>query len=637
MNFEPTRITVKRGVLEYKRLVPALIQWVMHFQYIARGRVDRFSGITHTFMGGTRNGGLLMIPPDMLDEVRKYCAMDFNSQFRILHPLSETIMSNGIAEIVLRFFVEFDVPEQENSLWTVEYQTKIAKVLAKTLAAFKSGDFFVYLSVKFDFDDEVKHFGSIHIQTSACLTVNQAKRLYGLFLSNLDLEIPRNSQTHLFKWEDLLDPNVINDSKINLRQNFASKKIKCPQCYGRCLETGEICEQNCDDDKMITKRQVYIVLHVLDRDGNIANGELARIKVDVAVELAATSIRPAENRADDDIIVPEHCPPPLDYKVKKNDSFDDTKVATGISKLQNGTDRNGVVIPSSDSRFAVICGIIKNLKIWSQIQIHTIRVIQKANGISYSAYTKGPTSNFCMNKPASRDGCLYGEHTSIGRIYFELRLSARGHFFVYQRCWGEKAGKTKGEQGQEKKCKEGCTEVCRIRDEHVQSLFNFSNGRINYNTKNSNGIHCSTGPNGTPIATSSIQKKTDNLTQIVRKGHVFKLSAKKTSNSSNSEERLAKKEIAASTDLQVLEAMSQMSTKELSFSQDQFLHKMSKKRQLEISSNSETDSTDSIGSGIAKKECRQISQTAISLTRKSNLQLKKKLMELGPQSIAQSK
>ncbi len=412
--------------------------------YLANGRYakkkfDSGTQITHTLM----NIGVLKIADKDIEQFYEYLIQDFYKE-GILYAISEVILPHENTDAVpqsdtevdthdtvllLMLFCELDAVKFPIMLDRA-YQLKILQIFCSVLQMFKpTGTFFVYLSNKFHTETSEK-YSNLHIQTNVCVTNKSAAKFYAFFLTELELQLPCKSPDDP-NWSDVLDIQVMNDGKVNMRLNFCCKFTACPECEP---QSNKLFDQSCNSGcnyGYIRGKEYYSVTHVLNQDGHDDRAELARVMDDKVKQLLATSIRPRESITcqDPEFNIPSTCPPPVDSIYKHKHPYEQPFSAF-LPKSEKAKWIKGEDLAQNSKAFECIKKLIHSEPQWSKLHICKVGVNYRSKGVNdFCVFVQNIGSNICLNRQPTPDGRICG-HKSQNRIWFFITNG-----FWYQKCF----------------------------------------------------------------------------------------------------------------------------------------------------------------------------------------------------------
>ena len=422
--------------------------WVNSQKYKFMRKTDENTWISHS----SQNGYVLEIPdrePIRLAAYRRL-AKDFHQAIHKMYNLSECLVDteNRGPELLLFAFQELDCPPVEKEFWTLENQVKVARIYCETLAQFMLHDqpFLVYLSLRQHLPDYLAQnnvFGqNMHFQTNICTTVEKAQRVHALFVHNLQQQMERPTNVEPpwgvgeTPWEEIVDPLVLQENKLNLRLNYTTKISKCKDCFAANEKVKGDCRL-CGDTKKVITHQFYRVVKVFNRQGEEDPVEFARIRDDMVKELAATSIRPYENASANLYFqIPIDCPPKLSYSLVKN-TYGDMKfgkksegnaVNPKIPAAGRWNQRHKVLNNSHPQAQGCLRAIRKSHIGFNKLELR--KVEESTSGkAEIRVMVRGYGCNFCLNR-VSRDGTILGQkHESMNTLWFSFSNNS-----MYQKC-----------------------------------------------------------------------------------------------------------------------------------------------------------------------------------------------------------
>jgi hypothetical protein len=314
-------------------------------------------------------------------------------------------------------FFEFDVPDGE--AWAATEHAAVIKCIDDVLQRMwpNNTPYHIYLSTKSDLEPTsgpALVLQGVHIHTSICTRIWTLPWIYAFVLQHLNQELPRRPGQQ--PWTEVLDLQVIQGKKINLRMNGAIKAVECCSTRRKAAwKQGQpfTCPVRycCRGKRLIF--QTYRITSVYKRGAIVDDEEDDNATMTLMSELITTTIRPQPGTSlTQGFTIPNDAPEP-DTIIPSSKSSDKGMGCLTRMKLN----------PSS-SQHHLIRELLHSIRPeWRSLDVKEVmRGKSKAGDPVYHVNVTGTGANYCMNRQG-------GFHTGQNRIRFSIYKKG-----VYQSC-----------------------------------------------------------------------------------------------------------------------------------------------------------------------------------------------------------
>lgn len=482
---EVLHISSKHFIQSVIKMSEATIWWDSEKLY----HVKRPSNIpiTHSFF----TQGVLSIPSRRLEVFYSKLKADAQktypkSTLPVYHPLSEVVLIPPGCDntTLINIFAEFDAPSNEE-YWNNDYVIDIAKVFNQVLVDHRGSDgrHFVYVSRKFDLEDPNTKHSSIHLQTQIRVTVAELIKFTFYFLYELKRLLHRDSD--MDPWETVLDLQVVQANKVNLRMNYMVKTKDC-----ECTKIEKISTHCplCQKGKQLV-HQIYKCTSVLNETGELDSEEFWRVHDDIIEEWKATTIRPLEGSIHDkNYSIPAGSPESFPIKITTNqygqkelNKSSKKFVSADLSKIKSWGQANELRQCQQWNSIKEVLSSNAKYQYWKRSSINRIlwRQDPQTNCREYLVSLSGIGSNCCLNRIPGPNG--FPAHKSMNRAYFIFGING-----WRQRCHAGKktANRVVRENGLIIPCQSFVSELVPFAEKHKFILFGIAESKLPSITSN---------------------------------------------------------------------------------------------------------------------------------------------------------